>query len=315
MNMFQLQCFMAMVDNRVEQKAADYLNVSQPTLSKAISSLEAELNTKLFDRIGRGLALNENGASFYKYAYDATKTIAEGADLIMSLRNEMLGTITITSSVFSGVLSGCINAYCAKSPYVNFRFIKQGTLGIPSEPGNMSFNADLMLTRSIPGLSGEVSADEFPVKKRILEDEYLLIVSPRYIEFPENKRTIAMDEIRNCTFILTNSAFTANSLEFKLWNSLISRTGVQPARIIEVSDLVHQLSFLSIGIGVTFLSKSCMPFAKKYDASLRAFHVDGIDLKQHIMLARRRRAGLSAQAIDFWNHAMNYFELPFDTEE
>ena len=212
MNMFQLQCFMAMVDNRVEQKAADYLNVSQPTLSKAISSLETELNTKLFDRIGRGLALNENGASFYKYAYDATKTIAEGADLIMSLRNEMLGTITITSNVFSGVLSGCINAYCAKSPYVNFRFIKQGTLGIPSEPGNMSFNADLMLTRSIPGLSGEVSADEFPVKKRILEDEYLLIVSPRYIEFPENKRTIAMDEIRNCTFILTNSALNCGIL-------------------------------------------------------------------------------------------------------
>lgn len=48
--------------------AAEELNVSQPYLSSCISELEAELGVKLFDRVGRGIRLNDYGRIVYRYA-------------------------------------------------------------------------------------------------------------------------------------------------------------------------------------------------------------------------------------------------------
>lgn len=316
MTMFQLQCFMAMVNNGVEQKAADTLNISQSTLSKAISSLEAELNIKLFNRTGRRLELNEQGKLFYKYIFEATEVINEGADIVSSLSKDMLGTITIRSNVYSGILSNCISSYCIKNPHVNFRFKLDKASDIKAAAYlNEQDTSDIMLAHAIPDMNLEPQSDDFPVKKKILDNEYLLVVSPKYIKFPEQKTTVKIEELANCTFILMNNAFIPNSTEFRLWNSILASLGTFPIRIIEVSDLVHKLSFLSSGSGIAFLPDVCIHFAKKYDPSLRTFKVEGVNLKQHIILARHRRNSMSSQAIDFWNHAMNHFGLAYDKED
>lgn len=46
-------------------RAADELWISQSALSKAISNLEDELGFKLFNRVGRGISLNDSGRVFY----------------------------------------------------------------------------------------------------------------------------------------------------------------------------------------------------------------------------------------------------------
>lgn len=46
-------------------RAADELWISQSALSKAISNLEEELGFKLFNRVGRGITLNDSGRIFY----------------------------------------------------------------------------------------------------------------------------------------------------------------------------------------------------------------------------------------------------------
>lgn len=50
MNLQQLEYILAMDELRHFAKAAEYCNVTQPTLSAMIQKLEDELNTKLFDR-------------------------------------------------------------------------------------------------------------------------------------------------------------------------------------------------------------------------------------------------------------------------
>ena len=58
-------------------RAAEQLHVSQPALSKTLSSLEEILQTPLFDRTGRGITLNRNGEIFLQYT---NRILAELAD-------------------------------------------------------------------------------------------------------------------------------------------------------------------------------------------------------------------------------------------
>ena len=49
MNLQQLEYILAVDELRHFAKAAEYCNVTQPTLSDMIQKLEDELNTKIFD--------------------------------------------------------------------------------------------------------------------------------------------------------------------------------------------------------------------------------------------------------------------------
>lgn len=66
MQLIQLHYFCAVARFGNMRRAADELWISQPALSKSISSLEEELGVRLFDRVGRSISLNEAGALYYE---------------------------------------------------------------------------------------------------------------------------------------------------------------------------------------------------------------------------------------------------------
>ena len=61
MNLAELAAFVAVVDYGGFSQAAEQLHLSQPAISKRIALLEAQLETRLFDRIGRQVLLTEAG--------------------------------------------------------------------------------------------------------------------------------------------------------------------------------------------------------------------------------------------------------------
>jgi len=68
MRLNQLEYFIKVVECGSITKAAQELYLSQPSLTKAISSLETEYNLKLFDRTARGLNLTPRGRDFLEFA-------------------------------------------------------------------------------------------------------------------------------------------------------------------------------------------------------------------------------------------------------
>ena len=64
MNTFQLECFLAVANTLSFARAAEELNVSQPTVTHQIKSLEDELNAKLFIRSTRMVEITPEGQSF-----------------------------------------------------------------------------------------------------------------------------------------------------------------------------------------------------------------------------------------------------------
>lgn len=68
MNVFQLECFLAVADHLNFAKAAEELHITQPAVSHQIQALERELGVKLFRRTTRLVELTTEGLTFLEDA-------------------------------------------------------------------------------------------------------------------------------------------------------------------------------------------------------------------------------------------------------
>ena len=80
MNLKQLEAFVEVAEGGSFSKAAKNLFLTQPTISAHISSLEKELDVRLFVRNTKEVNLSEDGQLLYRYArqiVDLEKQIEE----------------------------------------------------------------------------------------------------------------------------------------------------------------------------------------------------------------------------------------------
>ena len=82
MTLEQLRIFVAVAERLHMTRAAEALRLTQSAVSAAIAALEARHGTRLFDRVGRGLALNATGAAFLPEAR-AVLAQAEAAERVL----------------------------------------------------------------------------------------------------------------------------------------------------------------------------------------------------------------------------------------
>lgn len=85
MNTTQLECFMAVAENLNFVRAATELHITQPAVTHQITSLEDELDTKLFIRTTRTVMLTQEGFSFLEDAKNILN-LAHGAKARLARR-------------------------------------------------------------------------------------------------------------------------------------------------------------------------------------------------------------------------------------
>ncbi len=84
MKIFQLLYFCTACRFKNITRAAEYLHVSQPSVSHAIRSLESEFGLPLLDRDGRGFALTSDG----EYLYREGRTLLDRAEALHETMTE-----------------------------------------------------------------------------------------------------------------------------------------------------------------------------------------------------------------------------------
>ncbi len=89
-----LRAFVAIAETGSFTRAAAQIYLTQPAVSKRIGTLEAELGTRLFDRIGRGIHLTEAG-----------RTLLVRAQTILSQVEDAKRSLPAQSGPVSGELS------------------------------------------------------------------------------------------------------------------------------------------------------------------------------------------------------------------
>ncbi|MFJ7724579.1 LysR family transcriptional regulator [Neobacillus sp. NPDC097160] len=91
----QIQYFLMLCDELHFTEAANKLGISQPTLSQQIRVLEDELDTPLFDRIGKKTVLTEAGMLFQQYAQQIVHQMENAKLSISDLMNHHTGTLKV----------------------------------------------------------------------------------------------------------------------------------------------------------------------------------------------------------------------------
>jgi DNA-binding transcriptional LysR family regulator len=98
MTLEQLRIFVAVAEKQHMTRAANELNLTQSATSAAIAALEARYGIKLFDRIGRGIALTQTGKDFLIEARAVLARAADATQVLNDLAGLKGGSLSIAAS-------------------------------------------------------------------------------------------------------------------------------------------------------------------------------------------------------------------------
>ena len=98
MTLDQLKTFIAVAEREHVTRAAEALNLTQSAVSASVAALERELGAKLFNRIGRGIALTEAGFVLLGEARAILDRVQSAALAVRELSDLKRGRITIKAS-------------------------------------------------------------------------------------------------------------------------------------------------------------------------------------------------------------------------
>ena len=97
-------------------KAAEFLHMTQPAVSLAVSELESYYGVKLFDRIARRLYLSDAGRTFREYAKTITLTFDDMEKTVRDWGAKGIIRVGASISIGSMLLPGYVKAFRAVHP-------------------------------------------------------------------------------------------------------------------------------------------------------------------------------------------------------
>lgn len=128
MTLDQLRIFIEVAERGHVTRAAEALGMSQSAASAAITALETRYQTRLFDRVGRGIRLSEIGTIFLREA----RAVLDRAAMARSVLQDMAGNpgpvaIAASQTIATYWLPRRLAAFHAANPRVRFNVVIRNT--------------------------------------------------------------------------------------------------------------------------------------------------------------------------------------------
>lgn len=307
MDLQQLKTFVILAQYENMPSTADILGTSQSQISKSLSALENELGTRLFDRVGRGIRLNERGKIFLRYAESAIGNMTDGKEAIQNARNLSLGTVTIGTMAFGTILTPAVREYVKTHPRVSFRYLTPAT-GSRSDLRKI----DILLS---PYAHGQYNfRNYFPVSRIFLQEKYFIICSPRYGNFPKDMTSISYPDYRDHPFIVVGAPEPSMLInDYSVLDAVSNTLGARPPRIaFQANDFSIKMQLVGDGLGMSLLPDSCLSQARKLVPGLRVFSIEEFDISRTVIIARPRRNIMSQVSQEFWDFLLDSKKLEPD---
>jgi DNA-binding transcriptional LysR family regulator len=286
MEMHQLAYFESVSRHLHFTRAAEELNVAQPSVSQQIKKLEAELGAPLFHRMKRNVALTEAGKTFLPHARAVLRQLEEARIEVQELSGLRKGTLAIGAppSVGTHLFPRALAAFSRQHPGIALSFREGGsrTLVQLLESGELDLAVVIQ-----------------PIRHPVLEtlpllEEELLLAVPR--EHPLASRpSVHLRDLREEPFILLREG------AYDLRDQTLSacrRAGFEPRVALDGGEMDSVLRFVEAGIGLAILPAMVISDADPHSGPI-AVRVQSPRLSRSLVLARRRDRYFSGAARAF----------------
>ena len=152
MDIRQLRSFQTVANLLSFYKAADRLHYAQSSISAQIHSLEEELGTHLFDRLGKRVRLTETGSQLLQYANKILDMVDEAESEITGYK-EPAGSLTVRIPETFGThrLPPVIREFHSRFPKVQLNFITCAHEGLAKDLRKGITDLAFLLAESVSG--------------------------------------------------------------------------------------------------------------------------------------------------------------------
>ena len=307
MELKQIEYFLHLAQMQNVSQTADYLRISQPTLSKSLSSLERDLGVPLFDRVGNRLRLNASGQSFYDKARQAMQILNAGTISAKQAVYQVTGSITIVCLVFAPILAPCVSEYMELNPLVDIH-LRQYNHNL-----NLSANTeyDFILSDSHDSQKSEPNSQIW-VSKTLFSEDTRLVIGPEHPLYGQvTEEPADLSRFSGASFITMQR--DSNFIDYTY--QICQIAGFFPKAYFHTDDFVAKMNIIREGLAVAFLPESCVEDAARLCPGLQVLRYEPGNIWRDIVLARKKKSLLSETALDFWEFVMEYYRLPKDLEE
>ncbi len=231
-------------------KAAKALYMSQPAISQSIAQLEKELDTRLFNRLSKGVTLTDEGNLLFEYVSSALQIIQAGEEKLLEFKNLILGEfkIGVSDTISRYFLLPYLETFHNRYPNLKFKIVNGTTWEI------------------IAALkAGEVNIAicNLPIDDKSLEVKPLLEIQDTFVYGEKYRKVfskpVKFEELVKFPLILLDNS---NSRRYVEEFFLTKGIKIQPEFELGSHELL--LEFAKINLGVACVTKEFSePFLRK----------------------------------------------------
>jgi len=268
-------------------RAAEELNVAQPSVSQQIRKLEHELGTPLFHRMKRNVTLTEAGTLFLRHTRAILQQLEEARVEVQELSGLRKGTLAVGAppSVGTHLFPRALAAFSRQHPGIALTFREGGsrTLLQLLEDGDVDLAVVIQPIRH-PAL------ETLP----LLEEELLLAV-PREHPLASGKRRVRLAELKTESFVLLREG------AYDLRDQTLAacrRAGFEPRVALDGGEMDSVLRFVAAGLGIAILPEMVMTDVDPRTGPV-SVRLQSPRLSRSLVMARRRDRYFSAAGQEF----------------
>jgi DNA-binding transcriptional LysR family regulator len=252
MELRQLEYFCAVSSLENFTKAAHFLHVSQPSVTKAIQALEAELNLLLFDRSQKHVMLTEAGQIFFLHAKKILQDVQTAQLSVEKFKNPNGGVLKFG-------MPPMVESYIFPNFFMKFQAANPNIF-LDLQECNDSYDVNAKLDSDFLdfGIVFLRLGERLNNSLKLFNSEYYLCVPPNHKLANEEK--ISFDELKDEKFIVQPNGTVQNFITMKR----SADAGFVPDVLLNTSQLKTIKELVSGGVAVSMLPKFVITDSTKF---------------------------------------------------
>ena len=289
-NVHQLNVFVNAAQCLNFTAAARNLHMTQSSVSQHIKSLETQLDTPLFVRMGRNLELTDAGRYFLPLARDIVEDVQRAQEKMQMLKERVYGQLIIGCNTAPGkyILPLMLTDFHRRHPLVEISCTVIPANAMLDQLNSGEIHFALMNTED---------------QGRIQADFHLYIREPIALIVPLNhpwarRQKIQPNELYESTFIMREpSSGSYRSVQRSLGSLGVDVTKLPTSLMMGTSEAIALAVAQNLGVG--FVARTIVD--KIVAGRVACVQVEGLTTYQDILIARQTREPSTPAQVAFWD--------------